>query len=264
MITPQRRAVAVRPTPGSSRARRRRRIYRGRPAPGLAHHAVAVAVPHERIRGMVVRHRCDPTSGIPLTFEAHRPSGRHQRRQPVISEGRGSAESGGLLALWTSPRRLSRPGDGVHGLGRPTFLRPTCYCPRCEHGNRREATAAPADAGPHRRHLARRQRHPGGDCQRLHNRESRDRGDRPRGRLPRRRGGLRPVSRVFGRRAPTSPAGGASRPRGRRDAGFNARSTVWGRWPGQAVPRSTGRSTPPSARFFLVTWVTAAGSGGTC
>ena len=67
VITPQRRAVAVRPTPGSSRARRRRRTCRGSPAPGLAHHAVAVAVPHERIRGMVARHRCDQISGIPLT-----------------------------------------------------------------------------------------------------------------------------------------------------------------------------------------------------
>ena len=114
MITPQRRAVAVRPTPGSSRARRRRRICRGRPAPGLAHHAVAVAVPHERIRGMVVRHRCDPTSGIPLTFEAHRPSGRHQRRQPVIG---GSRKRG----IGRTPRAVDIPPAPEQARGRGSW-----------------------------------------------------------------------------------------------------------------------------------------------
>ena len=58
MIAPQRRAVAVRPAPGSGRARRCRRTCRGRAtAAGLTHHAVAV--PHERICGMVACHRCD-------------------------------------------------------------------------------------------------------------------------------------------------------------------------------------------------------------
>ena len=61
MIAPQRRAVAVRSAPGSRRPRRRQRTcWRHAPAAGLAHHAVAVAVPHERIRRMVARHRCDP------------------------------------------------------------------------------------------------------------------------------------------------------------------------------------------------------------
>ena len=30
------------------------------------------------------------------------------------------------------------------------LLRPACYCPRREHGNRRKTVAAPPDAGPHR------------------------------------------------------------------------------------------------------------------
>ena len=52
MIAPQRRAVAVRPASGPSRARRCRRTCRGRaPTAGLTHHAVTVAAPHERIRG---------------------------------------------------------------------------------------------------------------------------------------------------------------------------------------------------------------------
>ena len=82
------------------------------------------------------------------------------------------------------------------------FLRTTCYCPRREHGNRRETTTASPDSGPYRRHAARRQRHPGGDSQRLHDCEPRDRGNRPRGRLPSRRcDGSRPVPLVLGRRA---------------------------------------------------------------
>ena len=61
MIAPQRRAVAVRSAPGSRRPRRRRRTCRRHaPAAGLAHHAVGVAVPHERMRRMVARHRSDP------------------------------------------------------------------------------------------------------------------------------------------------------------------------------------------------------------
>ena len=83
--------------------------------------------------------------------------------------------------------------------------RPTCYCPQREHGNRRETTAAPPDTGPHRRHAARRQRHPGGDRQRLHDRETRDRGDRPRGRL------LPSSSACIRTTSATSPAGGAKR-----------------------------------------------------
>ena len=47
--------------PGEERTWRLRRAGRGQAsATGLAHHAVAVAVPHERVRGMVARHRCDP------------------------------------------------------------------------------------------------------------------------------------------------------------------------------------------------------------
>ena len=36
------------------------------------------------------------------------------------------------------------------------LLRPTCYCPQREHGNRRETAVAPPDASPHLRHAARR------------------------------------------------------------------------------------------------------------
>jgi len=48
----------------------------------------------------------------------------------------------------------------------------------------RETEASAPDPGPARRHSARRQRHPGGDRQRLHDSEPRDGGNRPRGRLP--------------------------------------------------------------------------------
>ena len=61
MIAPQRRTVAVRFAPGSPHPRRRRRTcWRHAAGAGLAHHAVAVAVAHERIRRMVARYRSDP------------------------------------------------------------------------------------------------------------------------------------------------------------------------------------------------------------
>ena len=80
-------------------------------------------------------------------------------RAPLPPASRDSETSGRCVGRGSRQRQAR--SRGVH------LLRATCYCPRREHGNRRKTAAAPPDAGPHRRHAARRQWHRGGDCQYL-------------------------------------------------------------------------------------------------
>ena len=100
------------------------------------------------------QHRAGPVRPRRGPAGARRP-GRadrhHHRRRP--SRVRHLRGPGRVRAGWRGPV--------PSGLAQISSARPTCYCPRREHGNRRETTTAPPDADPHRRHAARRKRHPG-------------------------------------------------------------------------------------------------------
>ena len=133
---------------------------------------------------------------------------RRQRRPPRPSTP--------TTRPWSARSESDRHGRSARR--QRQVLPPTCYCPRREHGYRRETAAAPPDAGPHRQHAARRQRHPGGDRQRLHDRESRDRGD-PSARSTT-KWSVRPSSSASIRTTPLTSPGGGSRRRSRRNAGY--------------------------------------------
>ena len=201
------------------------RVVRHRSAVGADAHTTAEGTGRGRQRPR------SPAPGCGADRPARQRVGRAHRLRPRGTDVRPRA----CLQAPGTERRHATAGFAVAAVGRRTLVRslrpacssstasstrPTCYCPQRDHGNRRETTAAPPDTGPHRRHAARRQRHPGGDRQRLHDRETRDRGDRPRGPttwssvrwLPTSSACIRTTSAM-------SPAGGASRRRSHRDAG---------------------------------------------
>ena len=166
----------MRPAPGSGRARRRRRTCRGRaPAAGFTHHAVAVAVTHERIRGMVARHRCDPVcsslratdAAVPVVVphgdrlgNADRGAGRNRNRRWLLDRERSTAacqadvcEACGMLRMtwraipspWPCSSRSRSRGEradqarrAIQGLG----LR---VCPRTPGDLRVDARGTPGD-----------------------------------------------------------------------------------------------------------------------